>query len=244
MNIEYLESSMQTSKMLLLSLITSLLIAPSFSQFYADVVIDVDEYGIVSITGLSNHPSLNLSRTEEYTSKNKSYWLLNITLSSVFEDYYYEVFLPKGAVINYLRTPNNVEITELNDRIQITAFAQNQPFYLVIQYSISQIVYDLTLIYTFITAVIIGAVVYLFYKYKLKSSSAGIDHALLTERQSLIVKYLEKTKRASQKELIDALKMPKASLSRNIDSLERKGIVKKHNKGVMNIIVLEEKRIV
>jgi uncharacterized membrane protein len=232
---------MQPDKLLTFTLVTLLLIAPSFSQFYADVVIDVAESGVVSITGLSNHPSLNASRTEEYTSKNKSYWLLNITLPQVFEDYYYEVVLPRGAVINYIRTPSNVEIGELDNRIRVKSFAQNQYFYLVIQYSI-QPVDNTTLFYTVLILAGAGAGILIYLRYNGRTSRVKIDHSLLTERQSLIVKHLENSGRASQKELEDALKLPKASLSRNIDSLERKGIVKKHSKGVTNIIVLEEKK--
>jgi uncharacterized membrane protein len=60
----------------------------------------------------------------------------------------------------------------------------------------------------------------------------------LTERQKEIVNLVSKNKRITQKGLQDKLNMPKSSLSRNVESLVKKRILKKEQKGMSNLITI------
>ncbi len=56
----------------------AVLSAPSLQavDYYADLTITVDLSGFVTIDGLTNYPNLTIQNTEQYTSKQQSYWLL------------------------------------------------------------------------------------------------------------------------------------------------------------------------
>ena len=51
---------------------------------------------------------------------------------------------------------------------------------------------------------------------------------------------IEKNKPVTQAEIQKTLKLPKASTSRNINSLELKGLIKKQKAGMTNLIKLAE----
>ena len=76
----------------------------SCSTYYADIDIQVDNVGIVTITGKTNHPELLVQNSALYTYKKQSYWLLNITYREVFSDFLYTVTLPQGSIINYIKS--------------------------------------------------------------------------------------------------------------------------------------------
>ena len=62
------------------------------SDFYADITIDVDSSGFVTIEGVTNYPDLLVKNTEAYNLKKQSYWLLNITKEEIFSDFVYNLF--------------------------------------------------------------------------------------------------------------------------------------------------------
>jgi hypothetical protein len=94
---------MRKLALMLILLIPSIALAQGY---YADVNIMINEDGTSVISGFTNHPSLMISETSNYTSKEGRYWTINITLTEVFDDYVYDLVLPRNAVINYLRTPS------------------------------------------------------------------------------------------------------------------------------------------
>ena len=59
------------------------------ADYYADIDITVDDTGVISINGKTNHPDLLVENSDLYTFKKQSYWLLNITKNDVFSDYIY-----------------------------------------------------------------------------------------------------------------------------------------------------------
>jgi len=63
------------------------------------------------------------------------------------------------------------------------------------------------------------------------------DPAALTERQLSIVRFMEKAgKPVSQHDLEKGLGLPKSSLSRNVRTLERMGIIRKTSRGMSNVL--------
>ena len=77
-------------------------------QYYADVTINVDNSGFVTVDGITNHPDLLINNTELYTSKKQSYWLLNITKEDIFSDFIYSLTLPSGSSINYVKSSGSI----------------------------------------------------------------------------------------------------------------------------------------
>ena len=97
-------------------------------NYYADITINVDNSGFVTIEGTTNHPDLLAENTEIYTSKKQSYWLLNITKDEIFSDFVYVVTLPEGASINYVKSSSFIRIEEDLGSLVVKGFGQNKTF--------------------------------------------------------------------------------------------------------------------
>ena len=96
----------------ILLLTLALSINAAAESYYADLAIDLDNTGYASVSGNTNHPLLSIPGTGDWTSKKGSIWLLNITLpeDDIFSDYVYEVDLPVGAEVNYVKTSGSFRI--------------------------------------------------------------------------------------------------------------------------------------
>ncbi|MBN1923207.1 MAG: hypothetical protein JW791_00420 [Nanoarchaeota archaeon] len=221
-------------KFLLLFLLTPLVFA---ADYYADVSIVVDNNGLVSISGLTNHPILNTVESSDFTTFGNNYWLLNITLLDVFSNYVYEITLPEGAVINYINTPDIMSISHDNGNMIITAIGNDEPFKAVVQYSVRQSFNYFQLLWFLVIPL---AVIAYFYLKKSKKRAKKIDYFLLTERQASIMRIVEKKKKVTQKQLENILNLPKSALSRNIESLIRKDLIVKERKGLTNVIMVKK----
>ena len=101
-------------KRLLLLILLFLPIAYA-ADYYADISINVDESGFVTIEGSTDHAHLLAEDTQIYTSKKQSYWLLNITKQETFSDFIYSLNLPSSASINYIKSSGSFRI-ETNNR--------------------------------------------------------------------------------------------------------------------------------
>jgi len=112
-----------------------LLLPLAQAQLYADVVFEVREDGKVQITGESNYDSF-VDITNKLTSKKGELWLLNIS-TPVFEEYIYQIELPKHSIINYIKANNPVRIEE-KGVIAITGTGSNKPLDIQIQYIIDE----------------------------------------------------------------------------------------------------------
>lgn len=216
------------------------------TSYYADVDIEVDNAGISAITGTTNHPQLQTGTSENFTSKQGSFWLLNVSVKETFSVYVYSIKLPENAVINYLKTSSQVRIQIDSGKLTIHGTGENEAFSLLVQYSISPKKRSYYLVVYGVTVLLLGLVYYVIKQRKklsiIKEVSSVVplpkyNPATLTERQRLIVELLKKSKNpVTQKTLENELKLPKSALSRNIESLVRKGILKKEKKGISNII--------
>ncbi len=226
-------------KLSLILLLLLLIIPIALSQeYYADVNIKVDESGYVTIKGKTNHPDLIVESSQEFTSKHNKYWLLNITTQDKFSDFIFELELPKNAEINYLKTPRLARIDNNLGHMKITGTGENQRFVIITQYSFQKMKTSyLYFVILFIVLIILIASFFLIKKNKLPKKKYNLD--ILTKRQREIFQLVRKNKKIAQAELEKKLDMPKSSLSRNIDSLEKKGFITKEKKGMTNMLLLK-----
>ena len=233
-----------------------------FSQEYADIVIDVSNDGRVSIDGKTNYEGFeNVENSPEYTSKEGEYWLLNISTGEVFDEYIYELKLPENSQINYVKSSGNFRIESRDGRIEVIGVGEGEELELLVQY---KIVYNENgsfdsevLLYAGGILGIFVLIGILFYVFKNRGSSygsgfhskvaenednprddSGIDLDLFTPRQREILEILISNGKVTQRELENRLEIPKSSISRNVKTLEIKGVIKKERVGQTNYILL------
>jgi len=237
---------------LIISLIFPVLYA---EDFYADVEIIVDNTGFITIDGITNHPDLIINNTELYTSKKQSYWLLNITIEDIFSEFIYSVTLPIDSSINYIKTSGSMRIQEEQGKLIINGFGQNKTFSIIVQYQVKKTADIETTdnLFLLIPIIIIGLAVILvvFYYFSKRKDTTKISEKIeepdydelrgLSDRQKKIMELLiQKNRPLSQTAIQKELDIPKSAVSRNISSLELKGLVEKENIGMSNLIRLKK----
>ncbi len=237
----------------LLTLIFTIICLPltSAENYYADLTIDVDEYGFLTIDGITNYPDLLEKNTENYTSKKQSYWLLNITKEGNFTDFVYVLTLPEGSSINYIKTTGSIRIGEDQGKLIIRGFGENELFSIQVQYQIEQSTdneffsFDPVLLIIIIFIIIIIIILFkIFIKERVKTKEIvenGYDFKGLNQRQKQIMKLLIDNKMPlTQTDIQKMLNIPKAAVSRNIRGLELKGLIEKEQIGMSNLIRLKK----
>jgi uncharacterized membrane protein len=222
------------------------------ATYYADVVLDVQPDGSVIISGVANHPQLQEGTTNEFTSKNKEYWLLNVTLEESFDEYVVTILLPENANLNYVSS-RSPRIGSQDDRVTITRVGSNSTVEIVAQYTVEP-KRNKTLGTIVIAAVLLMLIIVLsaFAAKRTKSKQAKKHvHEQKTDvprpkiyeglpiRQQEIIALLEHAGgNLTQKQIEDNMHIPKSSVSRNLDALQKRGIIKKESYGMTNIISL------
>ncbi len=237
--------------------VLSLSLTPSLDalDYYADISIIVDASGFVSIDGRTNYPNLTIQNTEMYTSKQQSYWLLNITKQEVFSDYVYDLTLPKGSSISYMKSSGSIRIEEDIGNLIVRGFGENESLSIIIQYQTEKqenSLFQENIVYFFLLpAIIIVSILLLFLVLRQKTSTGkqiprDITEPLedmkgLNHRQKQIMQILhERNIPLTQTDIHKELQIPKASVSRNIRGLERKGLIEKEQIGMSNLIRLKK----
>lgn len=231
-------------KLLVLFMFLLVLFPIAFSQdYYADIVVDIDESGNVDILGNTNLEILTQDN-QSFTSKKGIYWTLNYTINQELTDYIIEINLPKNVEINYLKIPSLNRIVS-GDKTKIITSGTNSKINLVVQYSFIRNHYENVRYWFVIILGIFGLSVFfivLFLHKKILKKSIEIDESRLTDRQKQIMKIILKNpKGITQSKLEQITKLPKASLSRNVASLERLELIQKHEYGMSNLIMLKKK---
>ena len=109
-----MKSTKKCRRNLLCALLLLIIYLPTTSaqDYYADVTIDVDTYGFVTIDGTTNYPELLVKNTENYTSKKQSYWLLNITKNENFTGFAVKL-AEKNNINRAIITPTNLKLNIL-----------------------------------------------------------------------------------------------------------------------------------
>lgn len=209
-------------------------------DYYADIILEVNEVGSVDVSGKTN---LNIigEDIQNFTSKKGKYWILNYSIEEEISDYIVEISLPKNVEINYIKLPSLNRIVA-GDKTRIITSGENSNLEIVIQYSFvnkegennSIAVIILVLIF-----ILVGLGVF-YYIMKKRSKKPRIDMSRLSNRQKDIVGIVIKNPEGiTQAKLEQITKLPKASLSRNIASLERFDIIEKKEYGMSNLIRLK-----
>jgi uncharacterized membrane protein len=236
----------------------ALLFLPVFSMaaYYADIQADIGADGISTLSGTTNHPALAAGQSNEFTSKEGKYWLFSIDLNEQFSDFVFSILLPEGASINYANGPS-VHIETENNRIAVKGVGSNGPFFLKIQYSLAAGRKETWLPFAGYAVLLIALFIaagYLILRHKKKNSGRsgkpgkpkGLsekEKASLTERQLAIIGIVEKNNGfISQKKVEEELGIPKSSVSRNVEALVKRGYLKKEEKGMTNMLFLQEKQ--
>jgi biotin operon repressor len=235
------------------------------SDYYGNFNIIVTDTGTIFFDSKTNYPLLNINESDDFTLKKAKFWVLNITINDTFSDYIYYINFPKGTSINYIKTKSLSRIESTDNGITIIGTGKNQNFEVLIQYSFNEqkSINQKYLFYITLFAIIIVLLSFIFaliinkYFFQNKiniKNKQSLDSQLkqenyeeiifkkkiiLTQRQQLIVDLLKKED-LSQTEIMNKLNLVKSSVSRNIDSLEKKGIVIKKQKGIINIISLNK----
>lgn len=225
------------------------------TEYYADITIRVDHSGFVTIEGITNYPNLTIQNTEQYTFKQQSYWLLNITKTETFSEFVYDLLLPKGSSINYIKTSGFIRIEENLGGLMIRGFGENESLSILIQYqtekqdesfSLENIVYFILLPAILLVCILI---IYFYYKEKKTAKSPPVKESgdpqmnlkgLNIRQQQILHLLQEKNVPMTQTDIQKELHIPKASVSRNIHGLERKGLIEKEQIGMSNLIRLKK----
>lgn len=228
-----------------------LFIQVNFANYYADIEIFVDEKGETTITGTSNYLLLNqIEFSPHYTSKKGEFWVFNLSIQEPFDNFIYELNLPKGSEVNYVRTTPNLRFSEENNAIKLIGTGESRELNILVQYKINKsnsFDVNIFLIYFIIFVSILILSLRLFgFKFR-KSREVNKKKEIkkeinvnLPQRQIDIINILKEKKKVTQKELEEIMKIPKSSISRNIRTLEIKGYIKKETIGVTNYISLKE----
>jgi uncharacterized membrane protein len=219
--------------------------------YYADISIDVDSSGFVTIDGLTNHPDLLVKNSEIYTSKKQGYWLLNITKKEIFSDFIYILSLPEKSSINYIKSSGFISIEEDEGNLLVKGFGENESLSILVQYQTEKslqksfLEYDLVFIILLSLIIILIIILFIFIykeKNKAKDSESNIsDIKGINTRQKEIMNLLvDKKVPLTQTEIQKELNIPKAAVSRNIRGLELKGLIEKEQIGMSNLIRIKK----
>lgn len=239
-------------------------------NYYADIEIDIFEDGSVTINGVTNYAGLkNISNSQNYTSKKGEMWIFNLTTDEVFEDFIFKINFPAGVQINYIKTTPRFRIEDNGDSISLIGIGDSQELNILIQYKIIKdenssgaffSVENYFFIFSFVLFLFVLFIIYLAYsKFKIFEKNEFpisknvnpnnninsnvkelINLDLLSGRQKEIVEILLKRDKISQKELQEILKIPKSSVSRNVNSLVSRGFIVKQRSGITTFISLKK----
>lgn len=245
-----------------------------FAQtYYADIDIYVENDGKVTIKGLTNYePYQNILNSQQFTSKNGEYWILDLNSNETFDSYLFNLYLPNGAVLNYIKTTKNIKFDEKDGKKLIIGKDINKQFRLLAQYKIlddtktgqtslfSNQVLLFVIIGMFFLLMVLLIIIYFNLRIKHIISNKNnnnnsnntisndineeiikekYDYSILPQRQKDIINILKEKSKITQKELENLMQIPKSSVSRNLRTLEIKGIIEKEQIGQTNYISLK-----
>ena len=263
---------------LFISIIYSQDVFSSNVNYYANLNITLFNDGSISIINpdTNDNEFKNIYHSQKFTSKNKQYWILNITSNKIFENFIFKLTLPKNIVINYIKTTPHLRFENQNSQLKLIGIGENKPIQIIIQYKIDsseKVIQKIDNKFSFFTPInliifssfmlfvliIISFLIFIILKKKIKKrkdksngerdfnnknslslyNETKIDTSKLPIRQQEIIKILKKKGKISQKELENLMEIPKSSISRNLRTLEIKGIIKKERLGITNYLYLK-----
>lgn len=214
-------------------------------EFYADLGVDVDAMDYVSISGDTNYPGILTGPTDKLISKIQGNRLLEIKTQEQFTQYIVEIDFPSGTAINYIKSAGLFRIESGIGKLTVVTFAESKPIDIKVQYQIGK---DSNYLYWLLLLPLAVAVMFYLLKRRKKPSEGKkeehkqVSTKGLTYRQKQIVELLiSRDKPLTQTEIEEELKIPKSSISRNIRTLELKGVIEKERTGMSNKIALKQR---
>jgi len=249
---------------LIINLIFMIFLINFVDGSFIDASFEIDKSGNVEINGESdislNFDGIVMNRskisgtTQELTDKIKDIWKFSLSLDT--DKTNIKISLPKDSNIFNIETKNEFSISSELDKI-ILEVKDNKPVNLVFYYSVdltsSRINTSDFLIYLFISVIIINGIViyYLYYQLKNQKNAANIKKPKKVDK----LKILYNTLNEKEKKVIEAVKsganyqakimekteIPKASLSRYINNLIKKGFLIRKGEGKLAEIKLKKR---
>ena len=236
-------------KQFLVFILVLIALAPGAHALYADITIQVETDGHTTITGTTNVPGV-VGESNAYTAKDGERWLFNIT-TSILDTFVYRIIFPEGAQINYV-AGKNARITTNGNGVEIRGSGENAPMILTVQYTIAPTKKS------FVWLPLVGVIMLLIILWSImhnrrttvnkttatpvlrEKTQTYIDG--IPQRQQAMVTLLRKAGGTlTQRQIELAMKLPKSSVSRNVEALRRRGIIEKAQLGMTNTLVLAEK---
>jgi uncharacterized membrane protein len=226
-------------------------VSPSLSalELYADLTIDITDSGFVTINGITNHPDMLTVDNQNYTSKTQDNWFLNISKDEIFSEFIFKVLLPPSSTIFNVNSSGTIWIGEESDRLVVYGLGQNESISFLLNYKLSKssnkmdssFNIEINLVLSLLIIFIIILIIFNVYRYYKKRKVSGKNNFEqlkgLTERQKQIMKVLnESSEPLTQTRIKKILNMPNSAVSRNIHSLERKGLIEIEKAGMTNFV--------
>ncbi len=207
-------------------------------DYYADLDINIDKYDLVTITGQTDYPDILTEHSEQHISKIKGVRTFKLETADQFSEYIAKINLPNGASISRIESPGTYRIENKLGKLSIITFGENQPLSITVEYTVSK-ASNLYGLYIILILSVATAAYFLIKRSPRKKTKP--DFKGLTYRQKQIMQLLiEKNKPLTQTDLEQELKLPKSSISRNIQTLELKGKIEKEKVGMSNKIRLKQ----
>jgi hypothetical protein len=180
---------------------------------------------------------------------------LNITKQETFSEFVYDLTLPKGSSISYIKSSGSLRIEENLGSLILRGFGENESFSILVQYQTEKqggsILQENIVYLILLPAILLVTLLILFFYLKEKKTRSLLPEAVIKEplgdlkglnhRQKQIMQLLhERNIPLTQTDIQKKLKIPKASVSRNIHGLERNGLIEKEQIGMSNLIRLKK----
>jgi uncharacterized membrane protein len=226
-------------------ILLALLLVPlvAAEKYYVDVVMDVSETGVVTVSGLTNHPLLTPGETQEFTSKSKDRWIFNVTINETIEDYVFTIILPPGANLNYVQG-KNFQIATIDERVAVKVVGSDARVSIAAQYQLQPLEKKSEILWfvaVFLGALLIAGGMYLQSRKPRKTrTTLRLFDGFPARQQEIIAMLQQSGGQLTQKQIEQAMSIPKSSVSRNIDALVRRGVITKEQHGMTNILTLTQ----
>lgn len=230
---------------LLLVLLSSEVLANE--EFYADITIDINERGDAVISGITNNPELT-GTFSDLTTKQGKYWLFNLTsTTNIYSDLLFAVNFPENTELNYIKSTAQISIGSESNAPIVRGILKNKNLEIIVQYHFEDKKEEKPFIILFFVSlgvIILSSLIYYFYiKNNLRKRKKENEKEIsMTNRQRQIYLLVMKNENITQKKIEEILKIPKSSISRNVASLERKGVIVKKVKGQSNILSINNQK--
>lgn len=205
---------------------------------YADVEIKLSNDGSIDIDGLTNYDGFLDYENSDFLKKQGKYWLLNISSEEIFSDAIFKIILPKDVIVNYLKVPSLLTIDNKDGQMTILATAHEEKLNIQVQFLSER---QSNSLWIFILLIFFGIFLLLIAYHISKPEKNSYVYKGLTPRQKQIVDILIKNHfEIIQGEIEKITKLPKSSISRNVDSLVKKGLIHKEQSGMSNKLFLKK----